>query len=78
VLAPAKINSLGFGRLEFHGREFGSLVASIAKRLVSAAPASAPEVGFACFHGDGIRAFLGNDWIWHDEDSLRGDKNFLT
>jgi hypothetical protein len=74
VLASAKIDCLGFGGLVFHGREFASLVASIAKRLVGAASASAPEIGFAGFDGDGIRAFLGDDWFGHDESSLLGNK----
>jgi hypothetical protein len=75
VLASAKIDGLGFGGLVFHGRESGSLVASVAKRLVGAASASAPEIGFGRFYGDGIWAFLGNDRIRHDEGSSRGDES---
>jgi hypothetical protein len=77
VLASAEVNSLGFGGLVFHRREFRSLVTSIAKRLVGAASASAPEVGFTRFHGDGIRAFLGNDWIGHEESSSQRNENVL-
>jgi len=74
VLAPAKINGFGFGCLVLRGRESGSLVTSVAKRLVGAAPARAPKIGFARFYGDRIWAFLGNDWIGHDDGSSLGDK----
>ena len=77
VLASAEINRLGFGSLVFHGRQSGSLVASVAKRLVGAASARAPEISFACFDGDGIRAFLGDHWFGHDESSSQGNNNVL-
>jgi hypothetical protein len=53
-------------------------VASIAKRLIGAASAGAPEVGFSCFDGDGIRAFLGDDWIGHEEISSQENKIVLN
>jgi hypothetical protein len=78
VLASAEIDRLGFGGLVFHGREFGSLVASVAKWLVGAASAGTPKIDFAGFDGDGIRAFLGDDWFGHDENSSIANKNFLN
>jgi hypothetical protein len=77
MLASAEIDGFRFDGLEFHGPEFGSLVASVAERLVGAASAGAPEIGFVCFDGDGIRAILGHDRIWHDEGSLLRNRNFL-
>ena len=38
---------------------------AVAKGLVGALAASAPEIGFAGFDLDGKRRFLGNHWIGH-------------
>jgi hypothetical protein len=63
VLASTKIDGFGFGSFKLRGREFASLMASIAKRLVGALAACTPKVTFAGFDSNRIRAFLGNDWV---------------
>jgi hypothetical protein len=60
VLATAEVDGLGFGRIEFYGREIASLVAAVAEGLAGASAAGTPVVALAGFNFDGIGALLGN------------------
>jgi hypothetical protein len=71
VLASAEIDGCGFGGFELDGRVVGGLVAAIAKGLVGAQSASAPEVAFAGLYQNGIRAFLCNVRVRHRNFSLK-------
>jgi hypothetical protein len=46
-------------------RKVSSLVRTVAERLFCALATCTPEVFLAGFDIDGIRGFLGNDWIAH-------------
>jgi hypothetical protein len=63
MLASAKIDRFCFCGLKLDGREFASLVASVAERLVGALAARTPEVTIASFNRNGIRALLGNNGV---------------
>ena len=63
MLASAKIDGLGFGGFEFHRCEVGAFVAAIAKRLIGALPAGAPEIAFAGFDFHRIGTLLGDFWF---------------
>jgi hypothetical protein len=78
VLAPTEIDGLGLGCLKFDRCAVGDLVAAVAKRLVGAEAAGTPEVAFAGFHLDGIRAFLSNFRFGHEKISSLVDREIIA
>jgi hypothetical protein len=65
VFAATEVDGLRFGGLKFDRGVVSYFVAAIAKRLVGAQSAGTPEVAFAGFDLDGIRAHLGNLGFGH-------------
>jgi hypothetical protein len=78
VLAAAEVDGFGFSGLEFYGREFAALVASVAEGLAGAAAAGAPVVALAGFDFDGVGTSLGNDGFWHGEHSLKSGTDIIA
>jgi len=60
LLTSAEIDGFRFFRAINHGPEIRHAVRTIAKRLLAAAPASAPEIALSCLNFDFIWRFLGN------------------
>jgi hypothetical protein len=69
VLAAAEVGGFGFSGLEFNGGESGAGVAAVTEWLAGAAAAGAPEIAFAGFEFDRVRAFLCDDGVCHREKS---------
>jgi hypothetical protein len=78
VLASTEIDSLGLGCLKFDRCAVGCFVAAVAKGLVGAEAAGTPEVAFAGFQFDGIRAFLSNFRFRHGEISSVDDIEIIA
>jgi len=53
------------------GQNVSALVGTIAKGLVGAPTTSAPKITFPSFHIDGVRRFLGDHNISHNDSSTR-------
>jgi hypothetical protein len=68
VLAGAEVDRAGGFGLVRHRREGGTLMGTIAERLVLAVSARAPVVGLAGFDEDGDRGLLGDVGGGHDEE----------
>jgi hypothetical protein len=65
LLAAAKISLAALFRLELQGLKGRILVLAIAKRLVLASPAAAPEVGLAFLELDNVWLFLRDHRFTH-------------
>jgi hypothetical protein len=63
MFTAAEVDSFGFGRIIFQGREIATLVASIAEGLRGALAAGTPVVALACYDVNGIGTLLGNLWF---------------
>jgi hypothetical protein len=61
--APAKIDCGTFCGIKLLRCEVSGFMGAIAKRLILALSASAPEIAFAFFNIDCVRRFLSNNWI---------------
>ena len=78
VFTSAKINRFGLRGFELDGRKVCDLMAAIAEGLIGAEAAGAPEVGFAGFKVNGIRALLGNRRSGHGKTSLKGHRAIIA
>jgi hypothetical protein len=67
VLAGAEVDRAGGFGLVRHWREGGTLMGTIAERLVLAVSARAPVVGLAGFDEDRDRGLLRDVWGGHGE-----------
>jgi hypothetical protein len=53
------------------GQNVSALMGAIAKGLVGASSTGAPKITFPCFHIDGVRRFLGDHNVSHNDSSTR-------
>jgi hypothetical protein len=65
MLTATQADQAGFGRHIGHRTKTRSDVGPVAKRLLLALPAGAPEIGFPRFDVHEIRTFSGADWVRH-------------
>jgi hypothetical protein len=64
VFALAPGHGFGLANINFHGRELGSFMGTVAKGLFLGLAAGAPIVG-SCFGLLNRRRFLSDNWSFH-------------